>query len=94
VSDEVKRWLDAGDPIRALDAALREAGARPTFDPERSIAKPCMICGTTERPRDLVVIGTWSRPIGGHKLGDAISRPMCAGCEELTRPVLPSGGED
>ena len=73
------------DPIAELTELLRLVGARPTFDAERSIAKPCMICGTTERPRNLVQIGTWTRPIGGHLVGDAISRPMCAPCEELSR---------
>jgi hypothetical protein len=71
--------------VARLAALLKEAGARVTFDPERSIAKPCIICGTLERPRDLVAIGTFARPIGGHLPGDAITRPMCAICEEATR---------
>lgn len=73
------------DPIAELDQLLKEAGLRPTFDPERSIAKPCMICGAKDKPRDLVQIGTWTRRIGGHEIGDAITRPMCASCEERTR---------
>lgn len=46
--------------------------------------------GTTDQPRDLVQIGTFTRRIGGHVVGDKITRPMCAACEELTRAVVPS----
>jgi hypothetical protein len=73
------------DPVAELCALLKEIGARVTFDPERSVAKPCMICGKTDVPRTLVEIGTWSRRIGGHAIGDPIARPMCAACEEMTR---------
>lgn len=97
--DEVQRLIDAGDAIGALSALLRASGARVTFDPERSIAKPCIVCGTTEQPRDLVQIGTFTRPLGGHIPGDPITRPMCAACEEMTRPgamekAEPSGGTE
>lgn len=74
------------DAFAKLGEILREVGARVTIDMDRSIAKPCMICGTKAKPRDLIVIGTWTRPIGGHRIGDAISRPMCADCELLTKP--------
>lgn len=66
---------------------LREAGARPTFDRERSIALPCVICGTTAQPRDLVTVGTYTRRMGGGiQPGDRIDRPMCMRCQELTAP--------
>jgi hypothetical protein len=82
---DCERCHPARDAVAELSRILKECGARVTFDPERSIAKPCMICGTTEQPRDLVKIGTWSRHIGGHAIGDAITRPLCASCEEMTR---------
>lgn len=75
----------SADHVAKLGELLREIGARVTFDPERSIAKPCIVCGTTEQPRDLVQIGTFTRPLGGHAPGDKITRPMCATCEERTR---------
>jgi hypothetical protein len=74
------------DAVEELGRILQEVGARPTYDPERSTAKPCMVCGTTDEPRDLVRIGTWTRCVGGHIPGDAITRPLCAECERLTRP--------
>ncbi len=76
----------ADDPIRELDALLKEAGLRPTFDQDRSIAKPCVICGEDDKPRELITIGTYTRRMGGNlQPGDRIERPMCKRCEELTR---------
>jgi len=75
------------DPTTALGLALEHSGARVTFDPDRSIAKPCVRCGTTSTPRDLVTIATWTRSgIGGHQAGDALTRPLCAPCEDATMP--------
>jgi hypothetical protein len=72
------------DAVDELSRLLKECKARVTFDPERSIAKPCIVCGTTEQPRDLVQIGTFTRRMGGHIPGDKITRPMCTACVELT----------
>lgn len=59
-----------------------------TLDFERDITKPCFNCGTTEQPRDLVVVGTWSRKVGNRGArGTAIRRPMCADCAALTAPM-------
>jgi hypothetical protein len=83
--DEFQEALDRGDAIAALDAALKAAGGRPTFDPHRSTAKPCVLCGTTSEPRDLITIGTYTRHMGGNlRPGDKIDRPMCARCVALT----------
>jgi hypothetical protein len=72
------------DSIAELVELLREAGARVTLDAERSIAKPCVVCGST-KPRELIRIGRYERRMGGNLLpGDAIMRPMCADCVALT----------
>jgi hypothetical protein len=84
----MKAAIDANDPIKALDIALRAAGARPTFDHLRSTRLPCVICGETQLPRDLVTIGVYTRRMGGNlRDGDRIDRPMCASCRELTEPI-------
>lgn len=73
------------DPIKELYKLLAEAGARVTFDRHRNMTHPCYRCGTTERPRDLVTIGTYSRPFGGGILaGDRIVRPLCKSCDDDT----------
>lgn len=73
------------DPIKELDAMLAAAGLRPTFDKDRSTAKPCVLCGEADKPRDLVEIGVYTRRMGGNlQPGDKIVRPMCARCVELT----------
>lgn len=73
------------DPIAELTKILREVNARPTFDADRSTAKPCIICRTTTEPRDLVTIGKYTRMMAGNLLpGDNIDRPMCAACREAT----------
>ena len=77
--------MEMKDAIAELGRILQEVGARVTFDPERSIAKPCIVCGTTDQPRGLFQIGTFTRRLGGHIPGDPITRPMCASCEERTR---------
>lgn len=75
------------DPIAELSALLKEAGAHVTFDRHRSIALPCYRCNTTDRPRDLVTIGHYSRPFGGNlQPGDRIVRPLCKHCEVDTTP--------
>lgn len=82
---EIQAALDANDPIKALSLILEAAGVVPTFDADRSTAKPCVICHTTDQPRDLVQIGTYTRRMGGNlKPGDRIMRPMCERCEKLT----------
>ena len=69
-----------------LDALLKEAGARPTFDRARDVTHPCVVCGTVVEPRELVTIGMYTRRMdGGLQPGDPIERPMCKRCEELTR---------
>lgn len=74
------------DPVAELAEILRAAGIRPTFDPDRNIRRPCVICGETDEPRELVTIGTYARRMGGNlQPGDAIQRPMCKRCEEQTR---------
>lgn len=79
---------DMRDPVAELCRILEEAGARVTMDPARSISLPCVICGEKEKPRDLVRIGTYTRRMGGNiQPGDAIVRPMCARCVELTTDV-------
>lgn len=83
--DDVDALLDAGDAIGALSAALRSAGARCTMDRRRNVTHPCWRCGTTERPRDLIAIGTYTRLMGGGiQPGDAIKRPLCAECIAAT----------
>ena len=73
------------EPIKQLGDALKAAGARVTLDPHRSTAKPCVICGEAEKPRELVVVGTYTRRMGGNiQPGDKIERPLCKRCEELT----------
>lgn len=65
---------------------VAESGVRMTFDAERSIAKRCVICGTTDAPRKLVTVGTYTRRMGGGLMpGDRIERPLCAACEEATQ---------
>lgn len=83
--DDVDALLDAGDAIGALSALLKSAGARCTMDRRRNVTHPCWRCGTTERPRDLIAIGTYTRPMGGGiQPGDAIKRPLCAECIAAT----------
>lgn len=73
------------NPIATLCKLLEESGARVTLDPHRSTALPCVVCGTSDEPRDLVAIGTYTRRMGGGiEPGDAIMRPMCARCVEAT----------
>lgn len=76
------------NPIAALSRILQASGLRATMDRRRSTALPCWRCETTETPRRLVAIGTYTRPVGGNILpGDEIDRPLCAPCEEATRPT-------
>lgn len=83
--DPVQRLIDAGEPFKALDAALRESGARVTFDRHRSTALPCHVCGSTTVLRDLVQIGVYTRTMGGNiRPGDPIERPLCASCQKLS----------
>jgi hypothetical protein len=70
-----------------LTGLLKAAGAVPTWDPERNVTKPCFGCGTTNSPRELVDVGTWSRQVGNHCLvGEPIRRPMCSECALMTTP--------
>ena len=58
-----------------------------TFDPARNITKPCFFCGTVADPRHLVAVGQWTRnAYGGMKAGDAITRPLCQECIDVTEP--------
>lgn len=67
--------------IARLAELLRKAGAVVTLDPDRNITHPCFCCGTTDAPRDLVRVGTWSRKVGVRgDAGDPIERPLCAAC--------------
>lgn len=81
------------DAVRQLSDLLREAGARVTFDRRRTFNDPCWLCATTSEPRELVAIGTYTRPMGGNlQPGDRIERPLCARCREMTEPVTPAEG--
>lgn len=74
------------DPVEQLSAILREVGARPTIDVQRTTRRPCYLCGTEDSPRALVEIGVYTRRMGGNlQPGDKIERPLCKRCEELTR---------
>jgi hypothetical protein len=76
------------DPIRELGELLEAAGARVTLDRDRNVTHPCVRCRTTTEPRELVTIGTYTRPMGGNlRPGDAIVRPLCAACREATEPT-------
>ena len=67
------------DPIQALCELVK--GLRVTFDPERSIAKPCIGCGTLDDRRDLIHVGTFiAHDVGFFVPGDKLRRPMCEGC--------------
>lgn len=83
---------DDEDPISNLGEVLADIRARVTFDPQRSAARPCCICGTTTDPRNLVMVGTYTRRMGGGIMpGDRIERAMCRACDELTaEPAAPS----
>lgn len=87
--------MTGDEAIRELGELLREAGARVTLDQHRSISLPCVLCSTISEPRDLVRIGTYTRPMGGNlRPGDAIVRPMCVRCRELTEPAPPAVAVD
>jgi hypothetical protein len=74
------------DAIAELDRVLQKIGARVTFDPGRTFMDPCFFCGTTETPRYLVEVGTYIVATrGGVRHGDALARPLCAGCREGMR---------
>lgn len=80
------------DPVGALSAMLREAGARVTFDGRANVTHPCWRCGTTEKPRELEVIGVYARWLGGNlEPGDKIRRPLCGACQEDTRAGAGAG---
>lgn len=82
--------MTCGDLCHVLGELLREAGARVTLDRHRNVNGPCVLCETTSEPRDLVTIGTYTRPMGGNlRPGDAMVRPMCARCRDLTDPSTP-----
>ncbi len=69
-----------------LAALIEEAGLRVTLDPERSIALPCVVCGTTDQPRTLLVIGY------NLALKEPLRRPVCAECEaEMPKRRRPMG---
>lgn len=57
------------------------------------LTDPCCRCVTVERARELVQIGTYTRPMGaGIQPGDPIVRPMCAPCREATATTTPAAG--
>lgn len=63
--------------IQELDALIRAAGLRVTFDAERDISKPCIGCGAADKPRDLVTVACRV-----NKYRDDVSRPLCAECSQ------------
>ena len=79
---------EPSNAARELGQILANCGARMTFDSERDTSAACFNCGTTERPRDLVVVGTWTRAVGNRGIaGDPIERPLCAECARSTQPA-------
>lgn len=62
--------------LSKLDKLLLEAGLRPTFDSERSIARPCFTC-QAPGPHKLAVIGRYP---SGDPRGDLMERPLCDAC--------------
>lgn len=73
------------DDMKKLVEILGDAKVRWNFDSGRDITKPCVICGAEDGPHGLVVIGTYTRRMGGGLMpGDPIERPMCARCQAAT----------
>jgi hypothetical protein len=73
------------DSVHQLDALLVEANAHVTFDYDRNVTYPCVVCGERFKSRSLVTIGVYTRRMPGNlQPGDAIVRPMCARCRDLT----------
>ena len=71
----------ATDAIDYLCALLSECNVRVTLDPQRSISRPCVVCGTEERKRSLVRVATYCVGTrGGIRPGDPMVRPVCALC--------------
>ena len=62
------------DAIAELGDILRSIGATVTIDPEASIMRPCIGCGSLP-PNDLVVVGV--QPGNGQPM----RRPMCEACQ-------------
>lgn len=60
--------------IKELDELIKDAGLKLTFDPDRSWAKPCFHCGTTEHERELVDLGNYLNK-------DKFTRPLCLTCK-------------
>lgn len=79
-----REWIDRVGPVRALGELLEEAGARVTLDMERDVTKPCIMCGTTDRPRDLYHVATVIEDRGQWERGDEITRPVCIRCVIIT----------
>lgn len=75
-----REWIDRVGAVGALCELLEEADMRVTFDPERSISKPCFVCGCNNAPRELVRVASWCVDLGCWERGDAVSRPVCGKC--------------
>jgi hypothetical protein len=73
-----------------LFSLLEEIGATPTLDHARSTALPCIFCGRSDQPRQLVDVGVWTvNAYGGMRAGDAITRPLCPDCAARAAPKDP-----
>jgi hypothetical protein len=69
--------------VEELSRLIRESGLRATFDMQRDITKPCVVCGEKDEPRNLRRVGTYTDPQKGNlRRGDAITRPVCKPCQQ------------
>lgn len=78
---------DDRDIVAELGELLEKVGARVTFDPERSISKPCHICATTAASRTLIEVGAYTISFGNTLKGDPIFRPVCTRCLACPEPT-------
>lgn len=77
---------DDKDMILELAALLERVGARVTIDPERNNTKPCLGCGSSTTPRQLIEIGVYTMDLGSIRKGDPIFRPLCTVCIACPEP--------
>lgn len=80
MDDEFENVLDQ------LTHMLREAGLRPTLDPQRNNTYPCIVCGREAapgRPNHLITIGT--RRYENDDFEEPLRRPVCGYCKETTK---------
>lgn len=71
-----------GDWVESLDEMLAAAGATVTFDAQRDITKPCIVCLEADLPRTLLVIGERTYPNG---IKEPLRRPVCERCAASTK---------